>query len=133
MAYIPTIVPKWVKIVKTYADFAAAAFSNNITIFSLPARGVIHSVQVNPSTVFSGGLIATYTISIGIAGVLAKYAVATNVFTGATLPVISNLPGTESLIAATDIKAAAVSTIGNLNAATQGVIVIWMLVSQLPE
>ena len=131
MAYLPTIAPKWVKVTKTYTDFATAGLTNNITIYSLPAKGVIHSVQVNPSTIFSGGLIATYTISIGITGVLAKYAIATNVFTGATLPIISNLPGIESLTLATDIKAAAISTIGNLNAATQGVIDIWILVSQL--
>lgn len=132
MSYTPTKVPTWLKITKTFTDFATAGLTNSITIYSLPAKGIIHAVQLNPSTVFSGGAIASYTISVGIVGTVAKYAAATNVFTGATLPAISVLPGIESIGSATDIKATAISTVANLDAATQGSVDIWLLVSVLP-
>lgn len=132
MAYLPTITPAWVKITKLFSDFATAGLTNNISIFTLPVSGVIHAVQLNPRVTFSGGTIATYTISIGKSGTLAKYAPATIVFTGAALPVISVLPAVESVSATTDIRAAAISTVGNLSAATQGTVDIWILVSTLP-
>lgn len=131
MAYQPNQ-PQWIKVTKTFSDFSAASVTNNITIYSLPAKGVIHNVQLVPTVAFSGGLIATYTISVGIAGTLAKYAVATNVFTGFSLPAISVLPGIESTSGATDIKASAISTVGNLNAAVAGSVDIYLLVSTLP-
>jgi hypothetical protein len=132
MAYLPTIVPKWFKVTKTFADFSAAALVNSISINTLPIKGVIHNIQINPRIVFSGGLIATYTISVGILGTLAKYAIATNVFTGAALPAISVLPGVESVNSTASILATAISTVGNLDAATQGTVDIWLLLSILP-
>lgn len=133
MAYIPTAVPTWIKITKTFADFSAAALTNAITIYSLAAGGVIHAVMLNPRIVFSGGLIASYTISIGVSGTPAKFAVATNTFTGAPLPAISVLPAVQSLSGTTNILATAIATVGNLNAATQGTVDIWLLVSILPS
>jgi hypothetical protein len=127
-----TTVARWIKITKSYSDFATAGATNNIEIYSLPSKGVVHMVQINPSVPFSGGTIATYTISVGTSGVLAKYATATNVFTGSTLPAISVLPAIESVSGATSIRAAAISSVGLLNAATQGNVEIWLFVSILP-
>lgn len=126
--------PVWVKVTKTYSDFSAAALTNNISIYTLPAKGYIHDVKIVPTTAFSGGTIATYTLSVGIASSLAKYAVATNVFTGNTTvnTIHTPLVSPESLSATTDIRAAATSTVGNLNAATTGVVNIYILVSLLP-
>jgi hypothetical protein len=130
-AYDPTV-PKWIKITKTYSDFAAASVTNSPTIYTLPAKGVIHATQLIVTTTFSGGAIATYTLSIGIAGTAAKYNPATNMFTGATLPSISTISGIESSSGSTSITCTAISTIGLLNAATQGSVDIYLLVSQLP-
>lgn len=115
MSYVPTTHPQWIKITKTFSDFSAAALTNSITIYSLPIKGVIHSVMLNPTIAFSGGLIATYTISVGIGGTLAKYCAATNVFTGFTLPAMSVISGVESVSGATNILATAISTVGNLS------------------
>lgn len=131
MSYLNAKQPTWIKITKTFSDFSIAGLTNDIEIFSLPAKGVIHSVQIIPTTAFSGGIIATYTVSVGIAGNLAKYAVATNVFTGFTLPVISAVPGIESSSGATSIRSQAISTVGNLNAATAGSVDIYLLISNL--
>lgn len=124
--------PQWIKIIKSYSDFAAAALTNDIEIYSLAAKNMIHAVQIFPSTTFSGGLINGYTISVGIAGNLVKYSVATNVFTGAALAQPSVISGVESMSGATSIRAQAVSGVGNLNTAVQGTVDIYLLVSKLP-
>lgn len=131
MAYTPNTA-QWKKVTKVYTDFSTAGVTNNIEIYLLPVKGVIHAVLVSPTVAFAGGLIATYTISVGIAGTLAKYAPATNAFTGFTLPVISVITGIESLSGTTSIKASAISTVGNLSAATAGSVDFYLLISTLP-
>lgn len=133
MAYLPNI-PSWVKVTKAYTDFATAGLTNDISIYTLQAGSFIHDVKIIPTTAFSGGIIASYTISVGISGSLNKYAIATNVFTSnLTVNAIHTpLVGLESLSATTDIRAQAISTVGNLNAATAGVVSFYLLISQLP-
>jgi len=132
MAYTPlTNTPTWIKITKDYTDFAVAALTNDIEIYTLPAQGVIHAVQVYAPTKFAGGLIATYTISVGIVGNLVKYQAAANVFTAAGVPAITTTTGVESMTSPTSIRASSISTVGNLNAATDGEVEIYLLVSQL--
>lgn len=133
MSYINSgSIPQWTKVTKLFSDFSTAGLTNSISIYTLPAKGIVHAVQMVINTAFSGGIIATYTISVGISGTLAKYAVATNVFTAAPLPVISVLPFIESASATTDIKATAISTVGNLNVAVAGSVDIYILTSTLP-
>lgn len=124
-------VPQWVKITKLYSDFATGALTNTINIYSLPLKGMVHSVMIIPTTVFNGGLIASYTLSVGVSGTPTKYAIATNVFTGSTLPVPSVVAGVESTSGAVNITTTAISTVGNLSAATQGSVDIYLLISQL--
>ena len=131
MSYDPSDL-KWVKITKTFSDFSTASVTNAITIYSLSSKQLIHSTQIVVTTTFSGGTIATYTISIGTGGNATKYSAATNVFTGASLPAISTSAGLESTSGATNILATAISTIGNLSAATQGSVDIYLLISNLP-
>lgn len=128
---IPASDDRWVKVTKTFSDLAAAALTNNIEVYSLPAGGVIHAVKIKHSASFTGGAIATYTLSVGITGTLAKYAAAFNVFQapGATVQQISSTVGTENHTAATSIKLAATSTVGTLDAATAGSVDIWLDVS----
>jgi hypothetical protein len=122
------------KVTKSFSDFAIAGVTNDISIFTLPANWYIHDVKIIPTTAFSGGLIATYTLSVGIAGNLAKYALASNVFTGNnTLNLIHTpLPGLESTSGDTDIRAQAISTVGNLNAAVAGAVDFYIFLSRFP-
>lgn len=133
MAYHkPFNAPQWIKVTKTFSDFSTAALTNSINLYLLSAKQMVHSVQLVPSIAFSGGLVATYTISVGISGTNAKYAIATNVFTGATIPPINLLGGLESVSSAVQLTATAISTVANLNAATQGSADIYLLISTLP-
>lgn len=133
-AVFTTNSPVWVKYTKTYSDLSTAGATNDIELFSLAAKEVIHNVIIKHSTAFSGGLIATYTLSVGIIGNLVKYAAAFNVFqaVSATTMQTSVLAGMESSSGATSIRLSAVSTVGLLNAATAGVVDVWVLKSTLP-
>jgi hypothetical protein len=72
--------PYWRKYTKTFTDLAAPTASNDIELFSLPAGGIIHAIKLKHSAAFTGGAIATYTLSVGIALYLDKYLPAFSVF-----------------------------------------------------
>jgi len=128
---VTTSSPTWKKITKTYADFSTAAPNRNIVIYTLPAGGVIHMVKTKHSVAFSGGAIATYTVSVGITGTLTKYATAFDVFqaVGGTVYQLSSLVGGESQSTNASIRAEAICTGANLNAATTGSVDFWILAS----
>ncbi len=126
----PGLSPSWVKVTKTFADFAAAALSNSITGYVLPAGGVLHATQVKQSAAFGGGGAAAYTVSVGIPGNDAKYATAFNVFQapGNTVMQLSGTLGVENHGATTNITFTATSDV-LLNLAAAGSVDIWLLVS----
>ncbi len=126
--------PTWVKYTIASAQLSAAATTNDIELFSLPAGGVIHEVRTKHSVAFAGGAISAYTISSGITANLVKYASAFDVFqavAGDTMQ-LSSGPHTENADSATSVRVAAVSTGANLDAATAGSVdvdVLWSVIS----
>lgn len=127
--------PRWVKIASAlgFASFSTAATTLSINLFVLPAGADIHEMKMKHSTSFLGGAITAYTISVGIAGTVAKYAAAFDVFqaVSGTAFQLSHSVGSESHTATTQIIATATSTTANLNAATQGAVDIWALLSKV--
>jgi hypothetical protein len=116
----------WVKVANafTFAAFSAAATTNTIPVFFLPAAAIISGIKIFPKTSFSGPGITGYTISVGDGTLSTAYADAFNVFQ-ATGPLVYSLAsnfGGESLVAATQIYATATSTGANLSAATAGIV-----------
>ena len=101
---------------------AAAAATNDISLFSLPAGHAIKSTTIKHSEAFTGGALLGYTVSVGIVGNLTKYTSAFDVFQAVanTAFLFSTTQGVENMGVATDIRLAAVSSSANLNAATQG-------------
>lgn len=134
VGWVPDRVGRWVKVSRSYTDFSAAALTNDIEIFSLPARGVLQKVVIKHTTAFSGGTIAAYTISAGIAGNFTKYAAAFDVFqaTGDTTFGFNNLQNMENFGAATSIRAQATSVGDNLDQAAAGAVDFYILYSVLP-
>lgn len=126
--------PSWTKYTVSHTALQAAALTNDIQLFSLPTNGVIQGVVISHSTAFSGGAIATYTISVGITGNLTKYAGAFDVFqaTGAGVGQTTNVMDFEDKTTTTSIRIAAVSTGANLNQSTTGSVDVWVLTSTLP-
>lgn len=135
IAAIPA--PQWIKVTKTYTNFATAALANDISIYTLPIKGYVHDVKIVASTAFSGGTISAATISIGKAGALTRYTPVVDVFTGnsSLLAAHAPLPYCESMVATTDIRAAIIvvgvaQTLNNLSA---GSVDIYLLISTLPS
>jgi hypothetical protein len=138
----PSSSPSWIKITKTYTDFSIAASNNTITIYTLPAGGVIIATKVKHSVVFSGGSIAAYLLDgIGVGGNTGKfYGTGFNmtqpVFPTTGLVSSSLAPTNAALLiesqTTTSAITASVSVTGSgalLNQATQGSVDIWLLVS----
>lgn len=130
-AFTPFAGMRWKKFTVGFAALAAAALTNDIEVYSLAAGEVIHGVKIKHSAAFSGGTLASYTVSVGIVGNLVKYASAFDVFqaTSNTTFQLSNSFGSENHGAATSIRLAAVSTGDNLNQASAGSVDVWILVS----
>jgi len=119
-----------------YADFATAATTNDIEIFSLPAKASLVDIYAEVTQVFAGGGITAYTISVGIAGSLTKYMLANDVLTATTLHEDNTKKGAalttagnsnvESASASTSIRAQATSTTANLDQAATGRITFYI-------
>jgi hypothetical protein len=119
-----------------FRDFAAAATTANLDLTGFPGGIVIEGAFVMFNTNFTGGAVATCTMSVGTTGSPAAYVAATTVFSGATVTApIANVgltlvPGT-FLNAATPLGAGTVrvqliTTVANTNALTAGVADIWL-------
>lgn len=127
-----TNVPTWLKVgTRTYENFSAAALTSSLTLFALAPMGLIQAVKIKHSTAFAGGAIASYTVSVGIVGTVAKYAAAFDVFqaVSGTAFQLSATAGSESHTAAVAITITATSTVANLDAATAGAVDVWALLS----
>jgi hypothetical protein len=125
-------VPRWIKVTKTYADFAAAALTKDIEILSLPPNGVIHSVAYRHSAAFAGGSISALTISIGVPSGNTKYGAARNVLAAPNALNTLGGGGVEDNGASASIRAYAIATGDNLNTATAGSLDVWICYAVLP-
>lgn len=123
--------PHWIKITKAYTDFATGSTTNTITVYTPAANEVVEAVKMIPTTAFTGGLIATYTLSMGQLSAVDLLS-AGSVF---TVPSVSfgaaNVVNT-SIASPPVVTVTAISTVGNLSAATQGSVNFWLKVSTLP-
>lgn len=121
---------RWVKVTKTYADLSAAALTNDIEVFSLPAGWAVHTAFFKTSAAFTGGAIAAYTLSVGPTGSLLKYVAAFDALQaiGNTVAPVSvlTIPVVENWGAATSIRLSAISTVANLSAATAGSVDVYL-------
>jgi hypothetical protein len=127
----PSSVPQWFRRTLKAVDLSAAATSNNVRLMSLPKGGVVHGVKIKHSQAFSGGAIASYTLSVGVTGNNTKYASAFDVkqAPSATAFQMTSDFGSESHDLAVDLTVSAVSTGANLSVSTSGVVDVWVLMS----
>jgi hypothetical protein len=131
---ISTSFVKRTSVTKSYSDFSAAGLTKDIEILSLPAGAKIVDVYARVTTVFSGGAIATYTISVGTTGI--EYMIANDVLSAPVALIAAGTKGAnlttvgksnvESFAGVTSIRAYATSTVDTLNNATQGSITFYI-------
>lgn len=125
--------PGWTKYTLSHADFQTAATSNNIALFTLTTKGVLHQIVVKHATAFAGTGITAYTVSVGIIGELQKYVAPFNVFQSVsnTARSITQIEDVPSFTGSTNITINAISTGANLDQSTAGSVEVWTLVSYL--
>lgn len=119
-----------------FAAVQTAGLTNAITLFALGAKEVVQSVTIKHTQAFSGGSIATCTMSVGIVGSLTKYVAASDVkqAIGDTVQfgVVTSAGTPESHASSTNVQANFISTVANLSALTQGSVDIWVQTVALP-
>lgn len=104
---------------RRFSDLAAASTTSNVELYKAKATEIILATQIKHVTPFRGGAITTYTLSLGVANNLTKYGSAFDVFQpaiGRAYQVSLTIDSEDSVA----VRLSAVSTGGNLNAATQG-------------
>lgn len=123
-------VPRWVKFGPQATDFTAGGTTEDIEVFALPAGGIIHGAKIRHVFAFSGGGASSFTLSVGIAGNLTKYASAFDVFQAPsdTTFQVSNVFFSENHGATTSVRVAATSDVA-LSGVTTGGAEVWLLVS----
>lgn len=123
--------PSWQKFTVPYTSLQTAAITNSVLVYTLPIKGVVHAALMNVTVAFSGT--TTLSLSLGIAGTVAKFVVATTVLsTGVTNGVALSTPDVESVSGTTAININAIATVQNLSSLTIGSADIYILTSVLP-
>lgn len=125
--------PQWHKYSVVHTALQAAATTNDIQLFSLPAKTFIHKVVIKNTTAFAGT--TTYTLSVGINGSLVKYLAPFDVkqaVSNTTFGVSIVNETMEDFGSAVSIRLAATSTVQNLNQSTAGAVDVYVLTSLLP-
>ena len=134
---LPPQVSQWIKITKSYTDFAASALTNTVTLYTpTNQQEVIEAVSYYTPTGFSGGGIATYLMKVqwGTSGTniigntnMLTPAVLSSGFMGSVSTQTQGNPDGAGRI----LTAVLTSTGANLDQATQGTVDFWIKVSYI--
>lgn len=123
---------KWVKYTVTYTQFSTAALTNTITLFNLPAGGVVQGVKIKHSVTFNSLNNDTATMSVGLFGdSVSRYASVFDVYqdVGPTAFQTSNNFDSQDSGSPTTITVTLTIDNDNLDQLTQGSADIWVLSS----
>lgn len=118
----------------SHTTLQTAALTNNVTLFTLPAKGMIESVVLKHTTAFSGTGITGYQVSLGIGGSANKYTSNFNVFQAVsdTTFLLSQSANIENFGSSTSIQLFATSVGANLNQSSAGALDIYIKQVVLP-
>ena len=132
---IGTATLMWYKFTVTYTQLAAAATNKTYKFADLPAGSAVHAACIKPTTIFTGGSLSSYNVTFNING--NNYAASYEVrmvsisdtafqYTFADQTPYDTLWNFGSTV---PLNIIANSTGANLNAATQGSLDIYLLIS----
>lgn len=135
---ISTAVQNWQKVTVGFAQLTTAGTTQTINLITTAARTKVCGVSIKTTQAFSGGLIASLTVSVGdAAGTGADYSAPP--FTLFSAPSNTNYqdtipasPSSSKTSAASTITALFTSTVGNLNTATAGSVDIDVCTAVIP-
>ncbi len=130
-AAIPAAFAGWIKVTKTYTDFSDATNQKDISIYTLPAKAVLHGFVVKHSVPFNDAV--SCVLSLGITGSFTKYTTPFDVKQAPGNTVLQSTDGVycEDYGATTSVRAQMTGSLA-LNLLTTGSVDIWLSVSTLP-
>ena len=109
------------------------ALTNDVALFTLPARGKITGLTIKHSTAFAGTSITAVTVSVGLSGNTTAYANAFNILQATGDTVMQDDGGHFSASFASHAVTARFTSVGaNLSALTAGSVDIWTCTVVLP-
>lgn len=121
----------------TFEDFAVAGATEDIELFLLPQRGILHGIAIEHTEEFKGGTISTYELSVGLASDFERYLAKFDVFQapGSDIFAVTFVmpPELIELSSATSIRIKAWSGGANLDQAAQGSANIYAFSARLPS
>lgn len=133
-AAYPGPTPTWFKFPISHVDLQAAALTNSITIYTMPAAGLIHGVKLKHSVLFTGPAVTNYFLSVGFTGgtanLLIEYDVM-NTAIGDQNFAISHTFDSRDHAAPVNVLLTGRSGGANLNQSTGGTAELWLCVSTL--
>lgn len=133
----PSDVAHWVHFTVTYSDLATAAPTNQVTLYTLPLKGVLHGAMIHDTTSFndSGGpaVMTQYSLALGTVANPVILVDNADIFQAPsdTLSYSSNVVDAPNFGGTTDVVMTVTSD-QNLDTATQGQADVWLYVSTLP-
>lgn len=131
----PNITPAWFSAgTFTHAQFQAAALTNTLALYALPAKGVLHGIEVIPTVQFAGTGMTSYQVSCGLLGDLERYTSLLDVLNIAPANNVSQLIPLfykENRAAITTLRISATSNV-NLSNSTAGSLSVNLLLAISP-
>lgn len=106
------------RINKTFTDFSIAALTKTLDLITVPAKSIIRDVKL--AIITPGNVVVSLTLSVGIAGNLTKYVIASDSLAVANTIYPVALTSSDLRLASTTIQATAIATVSNLSAMGQG-------------
>lgn len=129
----PSASPTWFKFTLSHTQLQAAALTNSITLYALPAGCIIHGAKLKHSVTFDGPAITEYHLSLGFAGetqaLLIEYDVE-SIAVGSNNFAISQTFDSRDHNDVVNVLVTGRSVGANLNTSTQGTAEVWLLVSK---
>lgn len=124
----------WKKYVVDATYFTAAATTESKTLFTLAGGQYIESIVMKTATAYSGGTASAYTLSVGIAGNLDKYASAYDVFAAAgNTNFQSSIVASPESFGSTTVQVTAVATGDDVGDVNTGSVTIWCKVASIND
>jgi hypothetical protein len=131
-SFTPGAIPCWIEVTKTHSDLAAAATTNDIEIYSLPAGAVVHHAAIHHTVQFTGAGFFNYAVNVGKTGTANHYCGPRDMLAAvnATPTAGTTFNRFENYDAAISVRLFANSFGANLNVATAGTVKVYLLVSK---
>ncbi|MGA2185638.1 MAG: hypothetical protein ABSH47_21680 [Bryobacteraceae bacterium] len=134
-----TTIPHWVKYTVPYTSLTAAALTQAVTLFTLPANSKITAMTMKHSTAFAGPSVTAVTVSIGGAGTATDFSNAFDIYQAVSnTAYLDNGGNTSGTTMASQTVSANFTAVGanfgngTVTNLTAGSFTVWVMWSSLP-